>query len=659
MAPTPTTAHSCANCEVFTLDWESEDCMEKESGSFSFRAHLTAADVEIHAKDGCALAQYILDKFNTDCDAESQARRDSSARLRVDVFTGTISLLQVRNPDRTGTDALMALLASEDDAAAEDIAIRPVNCDPTSIKTIQTVRSWLALCLKQQRSHAPNFPSAPFMPTRVLEIMEPGTAGQVRITELPLLNPYATLSYCWGGPQKLSLTKNRLQTGALTFRKHEMPPTIRDAIRVAEELDLRFLWVDALCIVQDDPQDKAIEINAMADIYAHGTITIMASRSNSVDEGFLHNRFPFGVAASDQGVRLTYRTRSGKQGSVVAVPDFGGPEEPLDQRGWAFQEYLLSPRILSFGQLHTAWFCDRQADADCSKNKAPRSDGLSDVQRSAASELRECMLRLRRTPTSNSRPSPEDFFNLWYNMLHRYMGRELTYCADRLPALAAVAQRMQWVLGDEYLAGLWSGSIVRGLMWYRDDEPVKRLAEYSAPSWTWASIAASARIYFRNFTALAPHFSIIDCRTFPTYSAAPYGSVQYGYLRVTGLLVPAFFDRSTPVLCSRSLSMANFPGFVNPHVDAIDKEWETNDASIPLYLLCVALDNGSMLGLILRELDTGEYNRWGFFTMRLADRYDAQRYSSYAEDKPRPEMWSSSLEEWVEMMGDVKDIVIV
>jgi hypothetical protein len=213
---------------------------------------------------------------------------------------------------------------------------------------------------------------------------------------------------CWGGPQKVSLTRDRLRSGALVLAENEMPPTIRDAIHVTEKLGLHLLWVDALCIVQDDPQDKALEISAMADIYASGTITIMASRSSSVDQGFLYRRFPFGTTASDQGIKLACRTRAGKQGSVIAVPDFWGAEEPLDTRGWAFQEYLLSPRILSYGQLHTMWVCDGRAR--CSERRDQRSDGVAGMPLSSndnTAKLRERMLDINGTSSLDDGPPPE------------------------------------------------------------------------------------------------------------------------------------------------------------------------------------------------------------------------------------------------------------
>ena len=106
------------------------------------------------------------------------------------------------------------------------------------------------------------------------------------------------------------------------------------------------------------------------------------------------------------------------------------------------------------------------------------------------------------------------------------------------------------------------------------------------------------------------------CEAVPVHSSAPFGPVQSGCLRAAGVLVPALFDRSTPLLSRRSLLVADFPGNMSVDVDAIEREWETSDARIPLDLLCVTVSiKGSVLGLILRKLDTGERTRWGFYWM--------------------------------------------
>ena len=516
------------------------------------------------------------------------------------------------------------------------------------------------------------------MPTRVLEILEPGTPGRVRINERAKPDAYAVLSYCWGGPQKLSLTKSRLGAGTLIFAKNELPATIRDAVQVTEELGLRFLWVDALCIVQDDPQDKAAEISVMADIYASGTVTIMASRSSSVEEGFLHSRFPFGPTASDQAIKLAFRTRTGKQGSVWAVDHQfwrKEPEEPLNKRGWALQEYLLSPRILSYGRFHTTWICNKQPQH--SDLLALGSDGLTSTPLSPSyqqvARMRGDMLEINRPPNSDRRQTPKRVLaRLWYDMVSNYMGRELTYSTDRLAGLAAVAQRTHSVLEEEYLAGLWSGSMLKGLLWRHRGRLSPRPTEYCAPSWSWASAPVpppgsgeKSEICFSGDNSHkrlheALYFSIVDCRTVPVHHSARFGSIESGYLTVTGLLIPAFFDNSTGrYLCAELLRVVGFPGTIIADADAIEKEWE-RDENIPLHLLCVAVRSwGGVYGLILWKLDTGEYTRKGRFRMYwsgVEDGGSASLVDSWVE--PLTPVVDSA-EKWVEVNGEVKEIVII
>lgn len=157
------------------------------------------------------------------------------------------------------------------------------------------------------------------MPNRVLEISD--LDSSVYIRELLPPAPYAALSYCWGGPQLLSLTKSRDRLDGRVIPRDTFPQTLQDPVRVARELGLKHVWVDSLCIYQDDAEDMAIEIGSMADIYQNSSVTIVASRAKCVDEGFLQPRFPFGAAESSMGFRLPYRSKDGRTGSVIAIEE--------------------------------------------------------------------------------------------------------------------------------------------------------------------------------------------------------------------------------------------------------------------------------------------------------------------------------------------------
>jgi hypothetical protein len=88
---------------------------------------------------------------------------------------------------------------------------------------------------------------------------------------------YAALSYCWGGFQQVTSTTAKLEQyqNRLDFRS--FPKTIHDALTVTRSLGIPYLWVDALCILQDDEDDKAREIQKMGDVYSNAMITISAA----------------------------------------------------------------------------------------------------------------------------------------------------------------------------------------------------------------------------------------------------------------------------------------------------------------------------------------------------------------------------------------------
>ena len=101
---------------------------------------------------------------------------------------------------------------------------------------------------------------------------------------------YAALSYCWGGDQESKTVRVRLEERCKGFPLAELPKTIQDAIVTARRLELPFLWVDAICIVQDDPADKKRELAIMDQIYSGALLTIVAARAGTANNGFLQQR---------------------------------------------------------------------------------------------------------------------------------------------------------------------------------------------------------------------------------------------------------------------------------------------------------------------------------------------------------------------------------
>lgn len=171
---------------------------------------------------------------------------------------------------------------------------------------------------------------------------------------------YAALSYVWGGNQSLQLNS---QTEHLLRRpgglkKVRLPETIRDAVRLTKSLGLRYLWVDSICIVQDDKKRRDKLLSNMGWIYENATVTIVAASNKNARQGL-------------PGVKSVARMSSQMvvdiQGLQMAAV-INSPEDPLEDvkigqwstRGWTFQEGLLSRRLLFLTSQQMIFVCKHQ-----------------------------------------------------------------------------------------------------------------------------------------------------------------------------------------------------------------------------------------------------------------------------------------------------------
>jgi hypothetical protein len=174
------------------------------------------------------------------------------------------------------------------------------------------------------------------------------------------------LSYCWGGPQKITLTRGSFGRFLQGVPISKFGKMIRDAVRVTRELGIRHLWVDAVCIMQDIDEDKAVQLKRMCDIYEMATVTIAAADAVTHTEGFLKsldctegNTIQHMMPFSAGGIALLHKNEPRLS---RGFRDF-----PLNTRAWTLQELLLSRRVL---------FMQRRRRFGCAveKNKTPSTE---------------------------------------------------------------------------------------------------------------------------------------------------------------------------------------------------------------------------------------------------------------------------------------------
>jgi len=485
------------------------------------------------------------------------------------------------------------------------------------------------------------------MPTRVLEIVQrPGqNRSHLRLRETSSLEPapYAALSYCWGGPQPITTTSASYPRHALIINKESLPPSVRDAVLLTEKIGIKYLWIDAFCIIQDDETDKNWEIVQMPLIYSQATVTIVASRPKGVTEGFLHERPRIRKETPDHIFELPFRCSDNSLGAVVLLRKIQPPTEPLDLRAWALQERFLSPRIVEYGSLQTRWICQASAlegSIDGFKNMSvfcnERDDKLFTLALQNILDTSE--------PVISDDRRRQDLLQQWCNILTIYTHRTLTFGTDRLPAISGIAAQFGRVLCDEYKAGLWKSAMISELFWIRSRRSEKDLRklksrplEYQGPSWSWAAI--NEPIFATNYRSYIKHvdMEIVDCEivikngaaSFSVYDPS-FGAVEAASLKAKGRLGKAVceYDSESHDKVILKKGDATPPQDIlhaGVSLDALEREFTDGNAGfIPVFLLMVLLGLRPK-GLILRHVQGAEFSRLGVFEFENSTRCDGEK----------------------------------
>ena len=321
-----------------------------------------------------------------------------------------------------------------------------------------------------------------FDPDRPVRLTDTRDARKIHIPNGMVWFPYAVLSHRWGPSTAACRTtkENALRRYGEGIKVSDLCQTFQDAIVVALEMGMPYIWIDSLCIIQDDEDDWKAQSAYMDDIYTNSLLAIAAhsypDRSDG-GSGFLESAFasegadpvPLGSIPSPTTPTTTLYARHDRMFEVSIY------NSPLSPRGWVMQERLLSPRIVHFfpSQLY---YESRQFGIVRAEDRTP---ALRDPD-----QLREAVFRRENMPGS----TPMD----WFRVVERYSACALTQPRDKLVAVAGIAKHFHKRSGVTYLAGLWEDRAAKGLLWVARGPRLKRVAG-RAPSWSWASVDGAVR----------------------------------------------------------------------------------------------------------------------------------------------------------------------
>ncbi|KAI0406594.1 HET-domain-containing protein [Xylaria palmicola] len=334
-------------------------------------------------------------------------------------------------------------------------------------------KRWIVACQSSHQHCSPAVQTDPWHPTRLLTFdLEPPEGDQsiIRLVdtgESGFAGPYTTLSYCWGPGLHFTLNKKTCSDLFRGMPLSLLPRLFQDVIAVSRDLGVGSIWIDSLCIFQDDDKlDWHNEASRMEKVYANSSCNISASHSRNASESMFSARNPARVSPiwlkkRDDPVILVLARDTWTEEVMEAI---------VNHRAWVVQERLLSPRILHFGRSTVSWECG----ATCASEK---------LMSPAASANRWI------TPGADDDPAGRGL-DKWMDIVVAYTACDLTFSSDKLVALSGIAARVGSTVlgGDQYVAGMWARDLERQLVWLVAGQPTAPLVEYRAPSWSWASV---------------------------------------------------------------------------------------------------------------------------------------------------------------------------
>jgi Heterokaryon incompatibility protein (HET) len=352
------------------------------------------------------------------------------------------------------------------------------------------------------------------LPKRVIDIstnsyrlVEPTTGSR---------GVYAALSYIWGGWENFT-TRKMVEQFKKEIAPESMPTVFQECAAVARRLKIPYLWIDSVCIIQDDIQDWSQEVAKMADIFEHAGIVIAASAAPNPGKSFLGQRVTPVLPPIRLNVHSSLAVEFKARKSIgTGMHSSNSPtsKDLLDHRGWVLQEKELACRWVSYSASEIQWTCKTLQFCECCAK--PSSS---------------------RRFISGSNVALEELHYIWHLVVQDYTSRNLTKQDDKLSALMGLAKKFNQLTNEMYIFGLWKETLIDDLVWKRDlATNFYPPSMYLAPTFSWASILDGAsyqpaRSLYKGIRTY--HTEVLDVQSFSSTAKGNWIILQGPVLDVT------------------------------------------------------------------------------------------------------------------------------
>ncbi|KAI8720224.1 Protein kinase domain-containing protein [Fusarium sp. LHS14.1] len=355
----------------------------------------------------------------------------------------------------------------------------PLLPKPGSPSQFAFIHEWLRVCRETHpHRHLPDASlNSAELPTRVIDL---GVSDKPKLQLISgkdmECHEYFALSHCWGKSMRFRALKENIEalTKAIDFRR--LPRTFKEAIKTARGLNVQYLWIDSLCIIQDDQEDWKREAARMQQVFSNATCVIAASSASSSAEGFLETR-------RDERPFVTLHSPSGATTYVSSfIDNFAQDmeEAPLNKRGWVLQERALARRSIHF--------TSTQVYLEC--GEGVHCESLMKLANDKAAFLGDSDF-----PNSIVEYYKGGRIVLSQNLFKMYSGLKFTNASDRPVALSGLEKRLMSTFKTRGGYGVFQAFFERSLLWQRPDSgSLSRItypADWNVPSWSWMSFDGS------------------------------------------------------------------------------------------------------------------------------------------------------------------------
>ncbi|KAI0024345.1 heterokaryon incompatibility protein-domain-containing protein [Xylariomycetidae sp. FL0641] len=382
--------------------------------------------------------------------------------------------IRLSTPQRWFQDAyIMPLSDRKTDGVAEPNFLgRPI---PRAHVDVGLLLKWLTICTGRHKGSCHDGPipqallEADFINFIDLEHQCLVNLGSMPVDQRARL-VYATISYVWGGPAPLTLlSKNYYefcQPGALRPERYDLPRTLRDVMILIREMGIPYIWIDSLCILQDDPESWGKTAPIMDRIYGNGCLNVCAASGRDASEGI-----PGTAATARNAVQAISMVGELK---LLAVKPVESRIQPTawNSRAWTFQERMLSRRCLIFVEDRVYFQCREVTWSE--EIEAETYDPAWTL------EMIGSPMRTSKNPVYQYTESVE-----------LYSGRKLTFPGDRLVAFNGFANVLCPSLNATMVYGLPDSYFDWALLWEKTEkgeriqrqETLRETTQF--PSWSW------------------------------------------------------------------------------------------------------------------------------------------------------------------------------